>query len=182
MSGRVAIFSRTVRMLRQITSIGLVMSERTWRVVPWTAWSARATSMPSGPSSKLFSQAPWPRSRHARPRPPNTRIARRGRPPCAPRGSRTAWPRLPTPRSRARRFHFMISFLYAFGLPLCGERRSPSSIRLLSDALPGRLVGEGVAVVVLVTPAAWWCMPPPVAGQMSSRFTSRVSGLPAGSW
>lgn len=36
-------------MLRQITSTGLVISESTWRVVPCTAWPARATSMPSGP-------------------------------------------------------------------------------------------------------------------------------------
>ena len=51
MSGRVAIFSRTVRMLRQITSIGLVMSERTWRVVPWTAWPARSNASSPVPSA-----------------------------------------------------------------------------------------------------------------------------------
>lgn len=49
--GRVAIFSRTVRMLRQITSIGLVMSERTWRVVPWTAWPARSNASSPVPSA-----------------------------------------------------------------------------------------------------------------------------------
>lgn len=57
MSGRVAIFSRTVRMLRQITSIGLMMSERTWRVVPWTAWPARATLVPSAAAAPVASIA-----------------------------------------------------------------------------------------------------------------------------
>ena len=59
MSGRVAIFSRTVRILRQITSIGLVMSERTWRVVPTVrqACSNASSPVPSAAAAPVASIA-----------------------------------------------------------------------------------------------------------------------------
>ena len=57
-SGRRSIAARTLRRFSHITSIGLVISEHTCRVVPCTAWPARAMSMPSGPSSKDRSHEP----------------------------------------------------------------------------------------------------------------------------
>ena len=59
MSERMSICPRIVRRLSQIVSNGLVIRLSTCRVVPCDRWPARASSIPSTPSSNDAPHAPW---------------------------------------------------------------------------------------------------------------------------